>query len=109
MEIRKSRGEIVDEEQNVVKKTNVSSYNKSGLIAANQTISSNNLPFIETLQLCLQGVDQHDENEDLEREVLLYQRVSSYHSPYRICRWHFTIRPWQWSWRVDVDLLFSEW
>ena len=50
--------------------TSTTTYNKNGLIMANQNMLVSTLPFLETLQVCEYSVDHEDENEDLEREVI---------------------------------------
>ena len=47
-------------------------YNKNGLIVANESFHSKNLSFVETFQVCEYEVADHDENDDLEREVYYY-------------------------------------
>ena len=51
-------------------------YNKNGLIMANQNMLVSTLPFLETLQVCEYSVDHEDENEDLEREVQYYRSIN---------------------------------
>lgn len=44
-------------------------YNKNGLMMANESYSIRNLPFVETFEICSYELAEHDENDDLEREV----------------------------------------
>jgi hypothetical protein len=70
MEIRMSKhlsDVVVDGYSDKSPNTN---YNKGGLVMANENLMVHKLPFIETLQICEFPVDEHDENEDIEREVI---------------------------------------
>ena len=70
--IKASLSQPIEETQDITdNNTNASTttYNKNGLIMANQNMLVSTLPFLETLQVCEYSVDHEDENEDLEREV----------------------------------------
>lgn len=45
-------------------------YNKEGLQSALESIGTNTLSYIESLQVCKYTVDVHEENDDLQREVV---------------------------------------
>ena len=45
------------------------SYNRNGLIMANESFQTRNMPFVETFEICDYELADHDENDDLEREV----------------------------------------
>ena len=44
-------------------------YNADGLLQSLQSISTQTLPFVETLQICEFDLDVQDEHDDLQREV----------------------------------------
>jgi hypothetical protein len=48
------------------------SYNKKALQMACEGLASSQLPFLETLCVASFPVSEHDDNDDLEREVSLY-------------------------------------
>ena len=48
------------------------SYNKEGLLRAVETVGIESLPFIETLHVDQYDLYVEDENDDLEREVVIY-------------------------------------
>jgi hypothetical protein len=55
---------------------NKSSYNKEALLKYVENLESGALPFAETLQIGHFSIEVTDENDDLEREVLLHYFVS---------------------------------
>lgn len=86
------------------------SYNKKALQMACEGLASSQLPFLETLCVASFPVSEHDDNDDLEREVCFHlyttrnTPVNEYNHRFRgiACRWRFITKVCWRCRRVDA-------